>query len=183
MSFLRVQTAGNELLIIFLYITRRSLHQQFITIFHLDHQRVQGCHRIARLRHDRFIGIRQFRQIMAFDLRVNTKFHLLGVNHHELQFGRMLLIQQRGDNRIQADRFTLPGRTRHQQVGSLAQVEHEHFVDNRPSDRHRQVIRTFLEFARSDHRLHRNSLRFIIRDLDPDRSFSRHRRDNTDLQG
>ena len=120
---------------------------------------------------------------MPFDLRINTKFHLFGIDHHELQFGRVLLIQQRGDNRIQADRFTLSGRTSHQQVGSLAQVEHKHLVDNRLSDRHRQVIRTFLEFARSDHRLHGNSLRFIIRDLDPDRSLTRHRRDNTYLQG
>ena len=120
---------------------------------------------------------------MAFDLRINAKFHLLGIDHHELQFGRMLLIQQRGDNRIQADRFTLSGRTSHQQVGSLAQVEHKHFVDNRPSDRHRQIIRTFLEFTRSAHRLHRNSLQLIVRNLDSDRSFTRHRCDNTDLQG
>ena len=38
MPFLRIQATGNKFLIVFLYITRRSLHKQLITVLHLDHQ-------------------------------------------------------------------------------------------------------------------------------------------------
>ena len=69
-------------------------------------------------------------QEMLLDGGVNGEFHFLGVDHHELQFRRVLFVKQRSDDGIQTNRFTLTGGTGYKEVGHLGQIDHEHFVGN-----------------------------------------------------
>ena len=58
-------------------------------------------------------------QEMLLDGGVNGEFHFLGVDHHELQFRRVLFVKQRSDDGIQTNRFTLTGGTGYKEVGRL----------------------------------------------------------------
>ena len=77
-------------------------------------------------------------QVMVQQLSVGAEFHHLGVHEHELQFRRMLGIQQRSHYHIQAHGLTLLGGTGHQQVRGIGQVEHLHLLGDGVADGDRQ---------------------------------------------
>ena len=93
----------------------------------------------------------------------------------------MLLVEQRRDDGVDGHGLTLSRCTGHKQVRRLGEVEHKDIVRDGSSQRHGQThLRVLLEFLRSNHGVHRHDLRVDVRHLDADRTFSGHRRDDTD---
>ena len=93
MPLLRIQMTGNKFGIIFLDITHMRFHKQFITVIHFLTNGVQRHNNFCTVRNYRFVRIRQFRQIMTFQIGIDTELHHLRVDHDELQFRRMLPVQ------------------------------------------------------------------------------------------
>ena len=105
---------------------------------------------------------------------VHRELHLFGVNHHQLQFLWMLLVEQRRNDGIQTNGFTLTCCTCHQEVRHLSQINHENFVGNGLAECNGKCVVALLEFLTFENTLHRNDLRFFIRYFNTNRSLSRH---------
>ena len=67
-------------------------------------------------------------------------------------------------------------------MGSLSQIEHEHFVGDGLTNGTGQLHRRLLELLRVQHRLHRDGSGLGIRYLNTDSSLAGDRRDDTDTQ-
>ena len=94
----------------------------------------------------------------------------------------MLLVEQRGDDGIQAYRLALAGSTSHEEVGRLGKVEGEHFVHDRLAKRNGQFVLRLLEGARRDAVAHRHSLRVIVGHLNADGRLAGNRGDDADTR-
>ena len=92
MSFLRIQTTVDKLLIILLDITYMSHFQQVITGIHFHTDGIQSLHNFRHVRNNRFTAIGKFGKEMVFNDRVDAELYLLRVDQDKLQFSRMFLI-------------------------------------------------------------------------------------------
>ena len=92
MSFLRIQMAGDKFGIIFFNVTHVRFHQQFVTVVHFLTNRVKRHDNLRAVCNYSLIRIRQFRQVMTFQIRIDTELNHLRVDQHKLQFRRMLSI-------------------------------------------------------------------------------------------
>ncbi len=145
---------ADELRVIFFYVAGMRFHQQIIPVVHFLAEGIQRLDHFRKIGNDRLVLSRKFRQVMAFDFRINAEFDHLWVYQHELQFGRVLFVQQGCNDCIQSDRFSLSSSAGHQQVGHLAEIEHEDLICNRFPQGYRQVVFTFHKPAGGDDRLH-----------------------------
>ena len=91
---------------------------------------------------------------MVGDGRVDGEFYLFGVDEHEFEFVWMLLVEQRCDDGIQADRLTLTSGTGYEQMGNLGQVCHKHLVSDGLTQSHGQFHFRVLKLARVKDTLH-----------------------------
>ena len=94
----------------------------------------------------------------------------------------MLLVEQRGDDGIQAYRLALARCTSHEEVGGLGEVEGEHLVRDSLTKSNRKVELRLLEGARSDTIAHRDGLQVVVGHLDTDGRLSGYRSDDTDTR-
>ena len=92
MSLFRIQFAVDEFLVILLDVAHMGSFQQVVAGIHLHTERVQRLHHLGHVGDDGIFAIGQFGKEMVFDHRIDAEFHFLGVDKHELQFSRMLLI-------------------------------------------------------------------------------------------
>ena len=106
---------------------------------------------------------------MLQQLRIGVEFHHLWVYEHELQLRRMLRIKQRRDDDIQTDRLALFGRTRHQKMRRLRQVEDLDFLGNGIPYRNRQFVFVVPECFIIEKGLQRYYGRTLVRHLYADR--------------
>ena len=181
----RIQTTSHELIVIILQVTYTGVHEQFIAVLHLDHQRVQSVNHLVAIGDDDLlgIGIRHRRQVMFQQRFVWRKLDHLRIHHHEFQLRRVFLVQQRSDDGIDCHRLTRTGSTGYQQVRRLREIEHKHLVRDRSAVRDRQLhLLLLLETLGCDHRVHAHYLRFLVWHLNTDRSLTRHRRDDTNTR-
>ena len=123
-----VEFAGRELYIVFLKIPHHGRLQQFVTLVHLNAQGVQGVNYLVGVGNNGLIVPRQLGQEVPFNGVVKGQFYLFGVHQHKLYLCRMLLVQNRCDNRIEPHRLTLPRSASHEQVGHFGQVNNKNFV-------------------------------------------------------
>ncbi len=119
---------------------------------------------------------------MVYDGVIDAELHLLGVHHHELQLGRMFLVEQAGDDGVQSDGLTLARGTGHEQVGHLGQIDHEDLVGDGLAQGHRQLVIRLLELAAVQYALHRHHLGLGVWYLDTDGSLAGNGCDDTDAQ-
>ena len=181
-QFIRVQPTAHELVIIVLQIADTCVHEQLIAVLHLDNERVEGVDHTVTLGDDDLLGIGvRHRCQEMFDKRfIGSELHHLRVHHHEFQLRRMFLIEQGGDDCIDSNGLTGTCCTRYEQVGRLGEVEHKDLIRDRSSVRDGQFhLLLVLETFGSDHRVHGNDLRFLVRHLDTDGTLTGHRSDDT----
>ena len=86
MSFLRIEVARDEFLVVFLYITSMSHFEQVVTRIHLFAERVESLFHLLHVGYNRFFFVGQFGKEMAFDIGIYIELNLFGVNKHKLQF-------------------------------------------------------------------------------------------------
>ena len=125
-----VEVTVDELVVVFGYLTHTRLTEQLVTLVHLDTEAVEGTHDLAHVGDDGLLAVGQLCQIVALNLVVKGEFHLLGVHHDELEFRRVLLEEQRGDDGVETHGLTCTSGTRHEEVGHLGEVGDVGFVAN-----------------------------------------------------
>ena len=135
----RVQTPRHELGIVLRDVAHLGLLAEFQPNIHLRTEGIERINGLLRVGDDGLVLGLHLGQEVAFDLGVEREFDHLGVDHHELQLGGVLAVEQRGDDGVQTDRLALTRGTGHEQVGHLRQVEDVVFVLDRASDDHRQL--------------------------------------------
>ena len=94
-SVVRIQLTVFEFLVVFLNVSCSGLFEQVVSGIHFHTKALQRLNHFVDIRDDGF-----FRSFVALHLCqevvhdgvINAELHLLGVNHHELQFSWMLLI-------------------------------------------------------------------------------------------
>ena len=182
MTVLRVQLAVDKLRVIFLDVTASCVLQELVTVVHFHTQRVQGLYYLRHVGNDGVLSVGQLGQEMAFNRRIDGKFHLLRVDDDELQLTGVLFVEQGSHDGIQSHRLTLTCRTGHQHVGRLGQIHHEHLVGNGLSECHRQVEGCFLELLAGQDRTHGYDVRVRVWHFDTDGTLARNRCDDTDTQ-
>ena len=86
----------------------------------------------------------------------------------------MFLVEQRRNDGIQTNGFTLTCCTCHQEVRHLCQINHENFVGDGLAEGNGKCVVAFLEFLTFENTFHRNDLRFFIRYFNTNCSLSWH---------
>ena len=173
----------DELVVILGNLAHLGRAQQIVAGVHFDAERVQRIDHLVRIGDDRVVLARHLGQKMALELRVERQLDLLRIDQHELQLRRMLFVEQRRDDRVQADRLALSGRPGYEQVRHLGQIDHERLVLNRLAQHDRNVVLRLLKLHRLDNRVHRHDLLVLVRHLDADRPLARYRSDDPDTEG
>ena len=92
MSFLRIELAVDELLVILLDIAHVGQLQEVVARVHLHADRIEGLHHLGDIRNDGLSVAGKLGQEMMLNDGIDAELHLLGVHQHEFQFRRMLLI-------------------------------------------------------------------------------------------
>src|SRR5260221_6533873 len=86
------------------------------------------------IRDDRLFLPGKLGKKVFFNDPVNTKLDLSGVHQHQLQLGRVFLVQQRDQDSIETYRLTLTSGAGHQQVGHGSQVDDKVLIVDLLSD-------------------------------------------------
>jgi hypothetical protein len=159
-----------------------SFHEEVVTVVHLGAERVKGIDDLGNVSDDSFFSIREFGKIMPFYFGIDIELNHLGIDEDELEFGGMLLIEQRSDDSVQADGFTLSGGSCDEQMRHFAEVEQEYFIGDGLTESDGEVKPVFLKPARGKDRLHGNNLRIFVGDFDTYRTLAWHRSDDTDTE-
>ena len=182
--FLRVQPSVDELLIVVLEISHMRVHEQHVAVFHLYDERVESIDDLLAVGDDDFFLVGHGCHIVPDERFKQGEFHHLGVHEHKFHLRGVLLVEQRGDDSVQADRFTLSRSTCYQEVRRLGKVEHKHFVGNGLAHHYRQThLLFFLKTLTCYHRVHRHHLRTLIRHLNAYCALARNRGNDTDTIG
>ena len=93
MSVFGVQLAVAELLVVFLQIAGAGFLQQVVAAVHLYAEALQRVHHFLNVCDDGLVVLVLYlRQEMIDYGCIDAEFHLLRVNHYQLQFCRVLLI-------------------------------------------------------------------------------------------
>ena len=185
-AVVRVELTVAELLVVFLYILGVSSLQQVVALIHLQTETLERLDDLVNVCNDGLFAVfvaLNLCQEMVDDRTVEVELHFLRVNHHQFQFGRMLFIEERGDDGIQADRLTLSSSTCNQQMRHLGQVGHKDFVGDGLAECHRKFVVCFLELTAVQDALHRYHLRLSVRHLNANSSLTRDGSNDTDAQG
>ena len=185
-QFVGVEAATHELIVIVLEVAHTGIHEQFVAVLHLDDKRVERVDDTVAVGDDDLlgIGVRHGREIVLEERFVGRELHHLRVHHDEFEFRRMFLIKKRSDDGVDGDGLTRSRGTGYEEVRSLGEVEHKDLVGDGSAVRYRQLhFRLFLETFGGDDGVHGDHLRFLVRHLYTDGSFTRHRRDDTDSGG
>ena len=186
MAVLRVELPFAELLVVFLDVPCVSLLQEVVAVVHLYAEALERLDDLVHVGDDGF-----FHVFVAFDLcqevvhdgGIEAELHLLRVNHHELQLCRMLLVEERREDDVQADRLTLTRCTGHEQVRHLGEVGHEDFVGDGLAQGHRQFVVGLLELAAVQDAFHRYHLRLGVRHFDADGALAGDGCNDADAEG
>ena len=101
-SFEGIEPPRGELLVVLLDVARTGVLAQRQPVLHFDAERIERIDRLARIGDDGLLLRLHFGQEMPFDLGIERKLDHFGVDHHELQLRRMLLVEQGGDNGVQS---------------------------------------------------------------------------------
>ena len=174
-SVVRVELMLHKACIIVLDVALAGFFKQAVAVFHLSHKRVERWHHLLGIGDYGTVFFRQLCQIVMLELRIEAEFNHLWVDKHKLQFGRMFLVEQRGDDGIQTNRFTLTCCTGNKQVRCFGKVGNNNVVANSAAQRNRQRSARLLKSARLNHRAHRHYLRLAVWHLNAHRSFAWHR--------
>ena len=178
-----IQLALLELFVVFLDVAAGGHAQQAVAVVHLDGERLQGLDHLVGIGDDGLAIAGYLGQIMVFDIFVDAELDHFRIDQHDLELGRVLLVEQGSDDGVQTYRLALAGGTGYQQVRHLAQVEGEHFVHDGLAQHNRQVVFAFLEFLGLDQAAHIDDTRIAARHFDADGAFAGDGRDDTDAQG
>ncbi len=95
----------------------------------------------------------------------------------------MLLIQQRNQDGVDAYRFPLACRPRHQEMGHGCEIHDEILIVDLFADRDRQAEITMLELIRGQQGPHTDHRLLYIGHFDTDRAFPRYGRNDPDTEG
>ena len=178
----RIELARLELGVVLLDVAHLGLFQQVVAVVHELAQALERLHHLCNVGDDGVVAVGYHGQEMLLDGCVDGELHLLGVDHDKLQFGRVLLVEQRGDDGIQAYRFTLTRGTGNEQVRHLGEVDHEDFVGDGLAQRDGELERRLLELACVDDALHRHDAGRLIGHLNTDGALARYGGDDADAQ-
>ena len=179
----RVEAARLKLGVVFLDVPHLGFFEQVVAVIHELAEAFERLHHFRHVGDDGVFAVGDFGEEVVFNRGVHAKLHLLRVYHHEFQFGGVLLVEQRGDDGVQADRLTLTRGTGNEQVGHLGEVHHEGLVRNGLAEGDGQFVLRFLEFLRIENALHRHDARVLVRHLDADCAFAGNGRDDADAEG
>ena len=102
MAFFGVQFPSHELGIVFLQIPYPRFLEQGIAVVHLHTQGVERVDNFLGIRDDCFLGARKLCKEMSFNLVEQGQFHFLGIHQDKLQLRGVLLVDQRGQNHVEA---------------------------------------------------------------------------------
>ena len=103
-SLVGVELAGEEFLVVLLDIAHGCGLEQVIAVVHQLAQRAESIDHPLGIGDDGLLSVRKLGQIMLLQWRIERKLHLLRVHQHELEFRRMLLIKQGGNDSVQSHR-------------------------------------------------------------------------------
>ena len=177
-SVVRVELMLHKACIIVLDVALAGFFKQAVAVFHLSHKRVERWHHLLGIGDYGTVFFRQLCQIVMLELRIEAEFNHLWVDKHKLQLSRMFLVEQRGDDGIQTNRFTLTCCTGNKQVRCFGKVGNNNVVANSAAQRNRQRSARLLKSTRLNHRAHRHYLRLAVWHLNAHRSFAWHRSDD-----
>ena len=179
----RVEAARLKLGVVFLDVPHLGFLEQVVAVVHELAEAFERLHHFRHVGDDGVFAVGNFGEEMVLNRGVHAKLHFLRVYHHEFQFGGVLLVEQRGDNGVQADRLTLTRGTGNEQVGHLGEVHHKGLVRNGLAEGDGQFVLRFLEFLGVENALHRHDARVLVRHLDTDCAFAGNGRDDADAEG
>ena len=80
MTVLRIQLAVDKLRVIFLDVTASCVLEELVTVVHFHAQRIQCLYHLRHVGDDGILSVGQLGQEMAFNRRIDGKFHLLRVD-------------------------------------------------------------------------------------------------------
>ena len=184
MSVGELQLVVNELIVILIDLLHLRLLQQIIAVIHQLAERIERTHHLLHIGNDRLLLILgKGCHVMRRDSAIHAELHLLRVDQHKLQLIWVLLIEKRGDDGVQAHRFTHTRGTSNEQMGNLRKVNHKHLIGDGLTERHWKGHLGGLELLGIEHALHRHNLRILVWNLNANGAFSWNRSDDTNAKG
>ena len=154
--------------------------EQRVALLHHHDQRVERVYRLARVGDDGALLALHFGEEVPVEFGVCRQLHLFRVDEDELQLGRVFLVEQRGDDGVQTDRFALSGGARHEQVGHFGKVADVYLVVYRLAQNDGKPVLAVLELDGLYDRKHRHDFARAVWYLDAYRTASLAERDDTD---
>ena len=119
---------------------------------------------------------------MPLDRFEERQFDLLGIDQYELHLGRVFLIENGYEDRVQSNRLTLTRCTCHQQVGHFSQVSHEYFIGDVLSESNRKLHFGVGEFLACQNRFHGHHFGLLVGYFNTDGTLARNGGDDPDTQ-
>ena len=171
-SFFRIQAAPNKLGVVFFDGPDAGVFEELIAFVHFDAQGIEGIHHFGCVCNDGIFFAWKFGQEMPFNLIEECELNLLWIDQYKFDLRRMLLVEDRNQDGIQANRFTLTSCTCHQQMGHFGEVKNIRFVGNGFAHHNRKLAVKMLKFIRGNKRAHRHHFRIGIRYFNTDGAFS-----------
>ena len=118
-------------------------------------------------------------QEMLYDGGIYAEFNHLGVNHDQLELCGMLFVEQRGDDCIQTNGFTLTGGACNKQVRHFGQIKHEYLIGNGAAQGYREFHLALGKFSAVQYGFHGYHYRLGVRYLYTDGAFAGNRCNDT----
>ena len=165
-AFGEVELVVDELVVIFLNVSCPGKLQHVVAVIHERAQTLKGAHHLGHVGYYGFVVGIHLSHEMVGNGRVDTEFHLFRVDEHKLKLVGMLLVEQRGDDDIQAHRLSLTGCSGHEKVRDFREVGHEHLVGNGFTEHDGQVELGVLKPLRIENALHRHVVALLVWHLD-----------------
>src|SRR5574344_468348 len=110
---------------------------------------------------------------------INTKLQLLFIDHHNLKFRWMFLVEERGDNSVVTHRLSLASSTSHKEVWSFRQIKHEHFIADGLTYCTRKFHLALLINTAINHALHGDNALLLVWYFNTNCSFTWYRSNDT----
>ena len=187
MPVLGIELAGLVLLVVVGDLVLACAAQQLVALVHLDAEALQGEFGVLGVLHDGLClllffvaGGGKYREVVLEELVVCRELDHLRVDEHELEFGRVLGVEERCDDDVEAYGLALLGGACNQEVGSVAEVEYLDLLGYRVADGHRQLVFAGAEGFAVEQALQRHDRGVVVGDFDSHRI---RERDNADALG
>ena len=146
-------------------------------------QAFECLHHLCDIRDNGLFAVGHLRQEVFEQRLIHGKFHFLRVDHDQFQFGGVLLVEQRSDDGVEADRLTLSRCTGHEEVGHFGQVDHKALVRDGFAQSNGELVVRLLEFLRVEDALHRHNLRLLVGHFNTDGVLAGNGGDDANAQG